>query len=58
MSKRRGTFEIRIREKHIGKNGGLGPVKSFRATLSKGTLSEAQQKVRGDAVVISVRKAI
>jgi len=52
----RGLFEIRFRPRNVGKNGGSGPVKSFLATLRKGTLQEAQRRCHKGEVV-GVRKA-
>ncbi len=53
---RSGLFEIRFRPRNVGKNGGQGPVKSFLATLRKGTLQEAQKHCHGGQVV-GVQKA-
>jgi len=52
MSKR-GTYEIRWKPIN-GKNGGLGPVKSFMTTLSDP--KQASKKLRAHGYIVSVRK--
>lgn len=52
---KRGLYEIRYKVVDGGKNGGLGPVKSFRATLS--SPKQASKKLRARAVIISVVRA-
>lgn len=54
MGKQRRTYEIRYRTMD-GKNGGQGATRSFRAVLTKGTVSEAQKKCHRGTVV-GVRK--
>ena len=56
MGNKRGTYEIRSREKGNGRDGGLGPPRSFLATLSRGSASEAAKKMRRNGVIISVGK--
>ncbi len=52
---KRGVFEIKFFA-YDGSRGGQGTPRSFRATLSKGTLSEAQRRCR-NGKVFSVRKS-
>ena len=57
MGNKRGVYEIRFRERRDGKNGGAGHVKSFLATLSKGSAKEASKKLRcKNAEILGVTK--
>ena len=53
---KRGQFEISFKPSNGGKNGGLGPERSFIATLSKGSSSEAQKKLRTPGIIVSIRR--
>lgn len=55
MSKR-GLFQIRYKLRNHGRDGGLGPARTFRATLPRGTLSEAQKRMRCDGVIIEITR--
>lgn len=55
MSSRR-SYEVVFRVQGLGKNGGMGPKKSFIAMLSRP--SEAKKKMRQkNAIIISVKTA-
>jgi hypothetical protein len=57
LGNKRGRFEIRYKPTNHGRDGGLGPVRSFLATLSRGTLEEAQKKLRTPGVVIGIKSS-
>lgn len=54
MSNKRGSYEARYKQANAGKNGGLGPVKSF---VFFGKPGDARSKMRRPGIIISVRKA-
>ena len=54
---KRGTYEIRYREIGTGRDGGLGPTRSFLATLSRGSVKEASKKMRRHGVIVGVSKS-
>lgn len=52
---KRGLYEIRYQETGAGRDGGLGPVRSFLATLS--SPKKARKKMRRNGVIVSVTRA-
>lgn len=48
------TFRVRFKERNSGRNGGLGPVKSFKTTARDQTA--AARKLRKHAIILSVRR--
>ena len=47
-------FRVRFRELNKGRDGGLGPVKSYKCVAKDG--NDAKRHIRKRGVIISVRK--
>jgi len=56
VSSKRGSYEVSYKPVNHGSRGGLGPERSFIATLSKGTLAEAQKKLRTPGKIVGIRR--
>lgn len=54
--KKRGPYEVSYKPTNGGSRGGLGPERSFIATLSRGSAAEAKKKMRTPGIIVSIRR--